>query len=299
MAKHDNVVTTTSEAELEQSFLIVIYGGSKFGKTWSALTASKYWPQEPEKRTSKSKEIVLEDTIHIGHDYDAPIGLRPHNINVKYFINMPKLISTCNNNYLKAFRVLSAKVQEILAKDSGISVIVHDTMSFADMASLAYYRSPKRCPMVTNRKTGEEMIDERQVFYRHLGWHHTYFTEMTQIPTGIVSVFLFHEMTLEEPNAATMSDKQMADIRARQGGDVSVNVVPKVTGSAWRLYYEACTIELPLIATPIKGKDNQWDRNFWTVPYAGRRTKNRFQHLLDKKEPADLRLLLSKIEKGM
>lgn len=267
--------------------IINIYGPPGAGKTWAALTLSEYWPEDIAERTTDSNKIVLEDIIHVGFDSAALAGLVCHNVTVKYAYNFAAMIQELG--FETATETLIDEVASILDEDKSIKGVIYDTITTADGYSLAHWEHPDVCP--STYRGGERVPDTRRMFGLHLAWHRAFQTASSQVPADTSIINLFHEKYLDD------SGDNTAAAKARKIGDVSVNTVPATTGSAWQYYTASSSLELAIIkSTSKRGGKVIYDRKLYPYTYDGKRTKNRFEHLLQKPLDPNLKQLLNLIK---
>jgi hypothetical protein len=255
-------------------------------------------PKGIEKRTRKSKKVVIDNLVHIGWDPAALAGLVPHNVEVKWYYDMQDIMDQFRGKgeLPAAMRAVSNDVRTLIHNDNKIIGVVHDTITMMDDFSLGYWEHPSRMPI-----TGNDKRNTQAMFGNHKGTHRSYYTEMIQTPDGVSTVFLFHEkiiddyMTVAKNSSKPGGKKQVTNHLSKQLGDLTVNVVPAGTGTGIDIYTRANSLEMVLLSTTGKGGVQ---RHLYPCNVNGRRTKNRFQHLLvDKMEP-NLRDVIDRIKNG-
>jgi hypothetical protein len=294
IARGIEIMTHIEEANIEDSLdelLINLYGPPGSGKTWCALTLSKKWPKDilaPRKRI-----ITLDDVLHLQWDRAADIGLGPHKVRPKYKLNCAAMVG--EYGFPKALAHILKDTKEMVHANDKIRVVVHDTVTAMDKYSFAHYRRRTEVSV----KTGKE--DVRAVFGNHLQTHLEYQTEMSTMPAGVQAVFLFHEKVVDEDSVNKMSKAESAKLKAKKLGDHTVYIFPAGTGSGINYYTNDSSLELFITAKKLLDKKGEpkgrYQRELHPISSEGRRTKNRFQHLLKESMEPNLRTMLDMVIK--
>lgn len=266
--------------------IINIHGKSTSGKTFAACSASEYWP----KNIPNKKPITLRDTLHIGWDRAATVGLRAEKIKMGYMVDVPSLLSVPDNDLESVMDGLCAEVHRLVNEDENIKVVIHDTATRMDKFLLDYHFHPDNIP--TSRR--DNAPDTMAAFGNVLRAHSRYQTAMTMLPAGVISIFLFHQRVIEEPvmgkDNVKKEQRQKQDL-LRTSSDVSV--IPDITGQAKNLYLNDASLEFTC-------KKKQMGKNVTRVlchqGADGARGKSRFEHILEDEEPIDLYGILQRIE---
>lgn len=271
-----------SSTELTNRVILDIFGPRGAGKTWLAFTLSEKWPKDPLKN---KRPVVLDDVLYWQWDPDGMIGLAPHKIRVKYVFNMPALIAEMG--FMAAMREALAEANEIIAGDPKVKVEIHDTVTTMDLYSIADLEAIEGLAENT-----------RKLFGMHKATHREYQTGTVLRPERVSSVYLFHEKVVDVEQTqkdAKATKAQKKKMRQKVMEDGKVDLVPETTGSGDSFYANACSMEMSVSSTPKLGETGKFTRELWPIVHAGRRTKNRFQHLFTGAMPPDLDLVRKKI----
>ena len=276
--------------------MINLLGPSLAGKTFAAATISEYWP----KRFPPSKKVMLRDTLHVSHDAAATAGLYANKIRFPYVISTMSLIGADRksgrpkcNDILEASEMITDGIREICEKDPDISNVIHDTMSSLDRFFVAFWSHDDNAP-TDNRDERDTRAMYGAIFHTHLQYH----TACLMLPVDVTSLFLFHGRIIGEASdggkGKTKEQKKKENI-VRLRHDVSI--VPQVTGQGLDPYTNHASVEFACLPTE-GGKGKAVERWLYTVPTKDYRAKNRFEGILQDKEPVDLRDIINRIRKS-
>lgn len=269
------------------NMVINMHGVPGGGKTFAALSASKFWPKTLQRQ---KKKLVLEDTLVVGWDPAATIGLLQYNMRVRYDINMVNVLNKHEGDVLNATSAMADEVDRLVNADPGLSLLIHDTVTTFNTKMGVYWLSDDHCPI--SQRTGKQ--DTQAAYGKILRGNLEYADGMTNLPDGVTSIFLFHQEVIGESKNETQKLKQD---QARMSQN-SVNVIPSVIGKGLGPYTANASMELVCAKSPVPGKKGQFQ--YWIYPdeVRSQRTKNRFASILTEKQPAHLGKLLDKVRKA-
>jgi hypothetical protein len=249
---------------------INIMGAPGAGKTFLAASASAKWPAE------LGEPAVLDDIFWIAADHNALEGFEQYDIEIPYTYDIPDLLT--KKGEANAIKQIPDVVNGMLSAGSyavhklGCKYIVFDTMSILDKLIYSYWQAAAKNFAVWN---GIEAT------------HRKMWNVVTMLPA--TRLFLFHQDVLT--NGA---DEELTKAKKDAAGQTAEHpiVMSLSTKRARELYMSgaSCTLALEAAFNPAK---KTMERVVYTRRGA-KDTKNRFQRLLDEKEPADLQHIFKK-----
>ncbi len=274
-----------------------IHGPPGVGKTFCALTASKFWPDNlPAKTLTK-----LSDVLHVAWDPEAVTGLREVNIEVPT-INIKKLLRPLTEEEEDA-RKRGAKVRpyaktildamtivnkeqlyfaEHANKKYGSCYIIQDTASWLNVQLEKYYITGEGAP-----RTKSGAIDTRQGWKSLAGAHSLFISYNMNTPANII--YLFHA----QANLESDTDEGVAQKKRNDAAGLKA-IVPQITGSSRHSYNASMSATFWMTRKPnIRG--NGYSRTLHTQEMGDAQTKNRWAFSLAPEEEAHLGKLFAKI----
>ena len=270
------------------SMAMNIHGYPGSGKTWLALSLSKYWPKCRADGfiIIPKKKVMLEDTIYIGHDKVGLAGALKANLFPKYCVDFRSIMAK-SQDLIEAIGHVSEEYREIIDKDTNISVAIHDTISRFDDFVVDHHFDPDFA--VYSGYGESEKIDRWGCWGEVARTHSWYLVKTSTVPEGVACLYLFHQKVLTEPTGSQKAkDTAMEKQLIIKMGDRLVNIVPAVSGKAIGAYTADCSIEMVVAK---KGKK----RLLYLEVVDKMRTKNRFQHEITEPQPAHLGKLMERL----
>jgi hypothetical protein len=266
----DSITTAMDE------FSMTIHGPPGHGKTFCALSASKYWPEV------FTKPVALHDILHVGFDRNALAGAAELGIRVPAVDTRKVLREGGARDMLD---LLSKLGNEIIpdAINHGVETVIVDTVSRMDRQLVEYWTI--NCP---TSKSGTPDTRAKWTMLAHT--HSRFLSQLRTMPVNLI--FCCHSKALIESDTKEGQDQALRNrATATPGPD---DIVPEITGQSLNLYTGDVSMEFVLMASP-KALGKGFDR--WLYPYGakGFRAKNRWQQTLAEKEEPNLNKLFAKI----
>lgn len=267
-----SMVTSSKETTLD-SWRMLIYGPPKHGKTFTALTASEKFPDDPI-LTPQEETLVLDDLLFIEADEGGLDGLVEHNVEVPMIdvskIGGGKLI---NSRWEKIVKEIEGRV-----KSGETKTVVLDTLSSIDR-DITYYQ----------RQQFPDPKHNAQMYGAVLGSHMRIFGELRRLPCNIL--ILAHVNYRVDMGDSTQKAKQKATTLPG-----SSDAVPDITGKAGRFYAGAMSVQMPLIAQPTP---TGMERYLYPKGFGRFEAGSRFTRFLNDKEEPHVRKMVAKIKNGL
>jgi hypothetical protein len=264
---------------------INLHGDPGSGKTFAALSASKFWPKDLKAQFKSQKKISLEDVLYVGWDRAGLGGLRQYGIDVPLRIDM-KATAFKYKDLLDAVEAMTDEMTEIFVKKPEVKFNIHDTISRFDDVLVDYVFDTMPTYRF-DRQTGENIVDNRATYRTIAACHRRYHHAITDVPAGVLTMCLFHQKVLEPVDG--MKSEQEKQLIVKMGNRL-VRTVPQMTGQAINAYTADCSLELVCVKRGDK-------RFLYPEVVEGQRAKNRFPEVLDGPQEAHMGKLLAKLKK--
>jgi hypothetical protein len=281
----------SSEQDLTQT-IIVLHGQFGAGKSTTAASVSKYFPDPlPTKKESKVK-YDLKDVLWISFDRGGTHGFRERGINVPVF-DIHKFRSDRelwkSAGYAQQPNIFqaaekAAKEAAKLVEAGEVKWVVVDTVSSMDSELVTYYE--QHAPQGRGGTT-----DTWAVYRSLLQAHKLFHDQITLLPCGII--FCCHSMSAGDDSQLT-PDQKAKKLSLTMPG--MPGIIPAITGKGAGVYKAHADVQLYIHASPKIGAKGQLER--WAYPVKsdqGGEAKNRFELSLEPKEEPNLRKILGKI----
>lgn len=262
---------------MEDWFNMAIHGPPGVGKTFCAMTASRFWP----KTLPAPKKVMLEDTLHLAFDANAGAGLKTNRISVPT-INIKKIISERkqsgkNNTILDALRIVADEMHNFVDKH-GTQNVIADTISMLDKDLNQYWE--EHCPL-----SKQGFRDTRQMWQALFTTHKRFHSDLKSLRAN--TIMLFHSKAFLE--AETEEGKNQLR-KALAAGLTEINL--DVTGKATNLYTgDSKPIFYMTSRKTLKG----FERILHTTSGSAL-TKATWEDVLEEEEVPNLQLIFGKIK---
>ena len=256
--------------------LLNIHGHAEAGKTVLALMIAeglKTWPPP--------KGYVFTRVAHVGWDRDALAALRAMGIKVKHCLDMPALMSKPRpgENRKQLTTPVAAMLhavhwlEKVATTDGKVDFVVEDTAS----------RRNEHFHTMLSAKVGFDAnarAVQRDVYGMLLALERQYYQGMAfcGIP-GLICLFHTAIIQKEENEPATQTVRR----QQFQMGKESVTVGPAMTGGGVRIYTAEPSLECHLYQVKDPKNPSKMLRYVEVETIKDKRTKNRFQEILEKK----------------
>lgn len=264
-----------------------IHGHPGSGKTFAALQASAFWPEDLEAHEASGETIYLDDVVYIEWDRGGALGILPYGIRLKYHVSMADLVFE-KGDLVDSIEKMSNDLYELVKEDHNIKYVIHDTVSRMDSMIESYCFEPKN---ICRTREGDE--DGQRTYGKVAGIHHQYQRSFITLPDRLTNIFLFHQKVMEDRKKEP-EGKKRKDLILKMG-DQTIRVVPGITGKAANVYLADCSVEFVCQAIGVKDNLKRW---LYSATVEGQRAKNRLQGVFDTREPAHMGKIIAKARKA-
>jgi hypothetical protein len=253
-------------------FRINIVGPPGVGKTFAAMTASKYW----------GKPGKLKDMLHIAFDTNPGAGFGELGYTVPT-INVRKLLATGQcKTILDVLTLISTQARAHIAGCPEKVTIVCDTMSALDKMLASYW--DKNCPIT---KSGNK--DTMQMWVMLRNTHIRFYHDTNNMDANLIMIF--HAKAVAEAEGK-MGEEQQKKIKATGLSGITLDI----TGGSLNIYTGDSSAIFWMTAKKAGGK--QFVRKLHPLGLGEALGKNRWQKSLEEEEDADLGKIIAKIKKN-
>lgn len=273
---------------------LIQFGPPECGKTVAAATNDPDFPQEIFQGKRPLKHVTLRNTLFVLFDKGGLDSLAEHNLSAMIlpYRKGDRVVAedhsgVSGGEIVPAIEQIGVDLAEAVSR-LGVTTVVVDTFSTMDAVVSAYCQ---------NKFSDEK--DQRRVWGQVLGLHLRFLELLRPLPCTVI--YNCHAKDVQEvqgTGAGAQADREKQETSRRASGmSMGGNIItPEITGRAFRIYLGACTLVLPILTVKTKvGGKSVSTRNYYPQGFQGLQAKNRFQSLLDEKEPVNLRLLMAKL----
>lgn len=264
-----------------QDSLILILGSPGAGKTTLAATASQFIPE----KLPAEKPVALDDVVFVSCDEGATDGLEALGLSVKV-VDFNAIDRDVKNP------TQSMDIALDLARTSGASICVWDTVSKFDMLLASWLNQPENRGLWTGQGGGE---DKFALFRYVLATHQVLMSKFRQF-TGL-RIALFHaKAMIDDLSASTAQQKERVERQDKaQGVGGMASLVLDVTGRARDLWTRDASLILGVRQVEVPGKGIQREVLTKFDSAADMLVKSRFEAKLPAKIPPNLRAAINTI----
>lgn len=267
---------------------ITIFGQTGSGKTTIAGTLFDDLTEALNGNLPKEL-LILKGAIWLGADEDSTVALRARRLQPEYVLDIRELREKADRDFQLVQDWLFALLRD--ATKAGGTTLVWDTATSYGAFLESWYVNGKGCP--TSVRTGNPDTIK--------GWglvgstYRRLYEEASAL--GLRQIVLCHPKSNKVEEEA---DAPKASVAARakaivQGAPGDNLVVPALSGRMFGIFLQgAASIQAWMDVEDVNGERI---RKLALGDVIGVQTKNRYEGILDKREPPDLRALDAKISK--
>lgn len=275
---------------------IIQFGSPGCGKTLSAASISKYFPECIWRGEKPKQHVHLKDLLFIMFDNGGLDSLAEWNLSApvlpytytKVINGKPTTVTDPDHSCVSGAAV-EAAIEQIgrdlapAIAEHAIEAVVVDTLSSFDTTNVAYQK---------NKFANEK--DQRRIWGHVQGLHLRLDEILKSVRTPVV--YNCHAKN----NMEAIEKEKDAQEAPRQAAGIQVDgnwVIPEITGATFRTYNAKASLILPMTSARVnRGGKMVFERKYHPLGYQSLTFKSRFQTLLDKEEPTNLRAVLEKIK---
>jgi hypothetical protein len=274
---------------------IIQFGAPGCGKTLSAASISKHFPECIWRGEKPKTHVYLKDLLFIMFDNGGLDSLAEWNLSApvlpytytKVVGGKPQVLIDPDHSCVSG-PAIEAAVEQIgrdlpLAMvEHGIENVIVDTFSTLNTVNVAYQKA---------KYSAEK--NQRRIWDHVLGLHLRFNDLLKSVRAPVV--YNCHAKN----NMEAIGDEKEVQEAPRLAAGIKIDgnwVIPEITGAAFRTYNALASLILPMTSDRVnRGGKMVFERKYHPLGYQAMTFKSRFQTLLDKEEPTNLRALLDKV----
>lgn len=269
---------------------LIVHGPPGHGKSWFMASGSKSWPTEEffAKPVTERSWVTLSDIIILAWDDGATDGLKAHRIDVP-MIPVREMAAELGAQQaaFTSLVLLEQHLEASKAAGSPVRLIAHDTISEQDKEIEGELRT-------------KPWDDPRQMYGALFQFHSKYRRTAKDIALrlGARNLFSCHSVPKTEQagsSQAAMAASKLQKLQRKAGAlPGAPEIYADITGKGHGVYINNSSLVLTIRTIVAKGQPSK--RIVSLGGTDGFEEKNRFQGILNDEEPADLGLVLAKLD---
>jgi hypothetical protein len=267
---------------------INIVGSPKSGKTWLAASMSEFYG----KPGTKENPTELSDMLWVPFDSDATVGLESVGYSIPriQFEDKKETIEVWHLDTDMLIKSLDLIADQVKARveQGGLKAIVFDTVTNWVTSMEGHY----------SKQLEDKPDKNRSIYNSILAVGKRFYNQVQSLPCH--KIWCMHLKELAAMDAKVEEKIRRQAKTTGMPGDWSA--IMDVAGQLKKVFRADTSLQLPIVSIPV-GKPGapryEVRRNVYPhgcIEWGGIEGTNRFQHLLNYKEPADLRHIMKKIK---